>query len=133
MAVPHFVIDAPGGGGKIPLLPEYLQAITEDEVILRNYAGKEYRYPLPKEETQPSPAFCGSPKVVNRISEFRPELVEIASSRRGKPAPGNGNGNGNGKGNGNGNGNGKGHKGHSPRGGGNGNGKARTDPSADRP
>jgi hypothetical protein len=50
MAVPHFVIDAPGGGGKIPLLPEYVQAITEDEVILRNYAGKEYRYPLPKEE-----------------------------------------------------------------------------------
>jgi len=50
MAVPHFVIDAPGGGGKIPLLPEYLQAITEDEVILRNYVGKEYRYPLPKEE-----------------------------------------------------------------------------------
>jgi hypothetical protein len=48
MAVPHFVIDAPGGGGKIPLLPEYVQAITEDEVILRNYAGKEYRYPLPK-------------------------------------------------------------------------------------
>jgi lysine 2,3-aminomutase len=50
MAVPHFVIDAPGGGGKIPLLPEYVQAITENEVILRNYAGKEYRYPLPKEE-----------------------------------------------------------------------------------
>ena len=50
MAVPHFVIDAPGGGGKIPLLPEYMQAIIEDEVILRNYAGKEYRYPLPKEE-----------------------------------------------------------------------------------
>ena len=51
MAVPHFVIDAPGGGGKIPLLPEYVQAITEDEVILRNYAGKKYRYPLPKEES----------------------------------------------------------------------------------
>ncbi len=50
LAVPHFVIDAPGGGGKIPLLPEYVQAITEEEVILRNYAGKEYRYPLPREE-----------------------------------------------------------------------------------
>ncbi len=49
LAVPHFVIDAPGGGGKIPLLPEYLQAITEDEVVLRNYAGEEYRYPLPRE------------------------------------------------------------------------------------
>ena len=47
MAVPHFVIDAPGGGGKIPLMPEYVQEITEDEVVMRNYAGEEYRYPLP--------------------------------------------------------------------------------------
>ncbi len=48
LAVPHFVIDAPGGGGKIPLLPEYVQGITPEEVVLRNYAGGEYRYPLPK-------------------------------------------------------------------------------------
>jgi lysine 2,3-aminomutase len=48
LAVPHFVIDAPGGGGKIPLLPEYVKAITEDEVIMRNYTGREYRYPLPR-------------------------------------------------------------------------------------
>jgi len=41
------VIDAPGGGGKIPLLPEYVQRITTREIVLRNYAGKEYRYPLP--------------------------------------------------------------------------------------
>lgn len=49
LAVPHFVIDAPGGGGKIPLLPQYLQEVSDDEVVLRNYAGEEYRYPLPKE------------------------------------------------------------------------------------
>ena len=45
-AVPQFVIDAPGGGGKIPVNPEYIKEITEDEVILKNYEGKEYRYPL---------------------------------------------------------------------------------------
>jgi hypothetical protein len=79
LAVPHFVIDAPGGGGKIPLLPEYLQAITEDEVILRNYAGEEYRYPLPREEgpgwtdleeTDLLPAHgsgCADPSPVSRI------------------------------------------------------------------
>ena len=79
LAVPHFVIDAPGGGGKIPLLPEYLQAITEDEVILRNYAGEEYRYPLPREEDPGRPeigeadsiaAFvsdCAGPSPLNRI------------------------------------------------------------------
>lgn len=49
LAVPHFVIDAPGGGGKVPLLPEYIEEITDDEVVMRNYAGELYRYPLPKE------------------------------------------------------------------------------------
>jgi lysine 2,3-aminomutase len=54
LAVPHFVIDAPGGGGKIPLLPNYVQEITESAIVLRNYAGKTYRYPLPKPETRPA-------------------------------------------------------------------------------
>ncbi len=45
LAVPHFVIDAPGGGGKIPLLPEYVVELNDDEVVLRNYQGKIFRYP----------------------------------------------------------------------------------------
>src|SRR6266536_3118170 len=49
LAVPHFVIDAPGGGGKIPLLPEYVVKLTDKEIILRNYAGKIYRYSQPLE------------------------------------------------------------------------------------
>ncbi len=47
MAVPHFVIDAPGGGGKIPLLPETVIAYGEKEVIVKNYENKIYRYPQP--------------------------------------------------------------------------------------
>ncbi|MFA4837857.1 MAG: KamA family radical SAM protein [Candidatus Neomarinimicrobiota bacterium] len=47
MAVPQFVIDAPGGGGKIPLLPEYLQEINENEVVLKNYEGKIFHYLQP--------------------------------------------------------------------------------------
>jgi lysine 2,3-aminomutase len=47
LAVPHYVIDAPGGGGKIPLLPEYVESISENEVVLRNYAGKTYVYKQP--------------------------------------------------------------------------------------
>ncbi|HET9985096.1 MAG TPA: KamA family radical SAM protein [Longimicrobiales bacterium] len=54
LGVPHYVIDAPGGGGKIPLLPEYVQSITDDEVVLRNYAGDVYRYPLPKDGVRAS-------------------------------------------------------------------------------
>lgn len=45
-AIPQYVIDAPGGGGKIPVNPQYVRAITPDEVILRNFKGNEYRYPL---------------------------------------------------------------------------------------
>ena len=46
-AVPQFVIDAPGGGGKIPLLPEYVVGRDGDDIILRNYEGKIFRYPDP--------------------------------------------------------------------------------------
>ena len=49
LAVPHFVIDAPGGGGKVPLLPEYVEEITEDEVIFRNYEGKRFVYKQPRQ------------------------------------------------------------------------------------
>jgi len=48
MAVPHFVIDAPGGGGKIPMLPgDYLVHMDEDGVVLNNYEHKTFRYPQP--------------------------------------------------------------------------------------
>ena len=43
-AIPHYVIDAPGGGGKIPLLPEYYQGREGDYVMLKNYEGKTYKY-----------------------------------------------------------------------------------------
>src|SRR3979490_2956314 len=39
LAVPHFVIDAPGGGGKVPLLPEYVEEMNEHEGIFSNYEG----------------------------------------------------------------------------------------------
>jgi len=43
-AVPQFVIDAPGGGGKIPLLPEYYLGQEGKDIHLRNYEGKEFIY-----------------------------------------------------------------------------------------
>ena len=49
-AVPQFVIDAPGGGGKIPLLPESVVRFNSKEVVLRNFEGKEYRYPQVDQE-----------------------------------------------------------------------------------
>ena len=46
-AVPTYVIDAPGGGGKIPLLPDYVQGRDGDDLILKNFEGKTYRYTDP--------------------------------------------------------------------------------------
>lgn len=50
-AVPTFVIDAPGGGGKIPLQPDYYQSRDRDGVVLRNFEGKTFRYPDPQVTT----------------------------------------------------------------------------------
>ena len=44
MAVPHYVIDAPGGGGKIPLLPNYLVKREGKKWILRNFKNQQYTY-----------------------------------------------------------------------------------------
>jgi lysine 2,3-aminomutase len=44
-AVPTYVIDAPGGGGKIPLLPEYALGHEGSDILLKNYADHIYRYP----------------------------------------------------------------------------------------
>src|SRR4051812_5962098 len=49
LAVPQFVIDSPGGGGKVPLLPEYLEQITDEEVTFRNYEGKRFTYKQPRQ------------------------------------------------------------------------------------
>ena len=46
-AVPTYVIDAPGGGGKIPLQPNYVVGRDGDDLLLRNYEGQTYRYPDP--------------------------------------------------------------------------------------
>ena len=47
LAVPHFVIDAPGGGGKVPLQPEYVESMTDEEVVFHNYEGKRFVYKQP--------------------------------------------------------------------------------------
>ncbi|MCF8495665.1 MAG: KamA family radical SAM protein [Alphaproteobacteria bacterium] len=46
-AVPQFVVDAPGGGGKIPVLPDYILGRDGDDLLLTNFEGGVYRYPDP--------------------------------------------------------------------------------------
>lgn len=59
LAIPTYVVDAPGGGGKIPLMPNYLLSASEDSLILRNYEGLIVKYHpvLPNEEMLKQPAF----------------------------------------------------------------------------
>lgn len=42
LAIPHFVVDLPGGGGKVPVLPRYMVSQAENQIIFRNYEGKNF-------------------------------------------------------------------------------------------
>lgn len=44
-AIPQYVVDGPGGGGKIPLNPQYIVESNDERTVLRNYEGKEFVYP----------------------------------------------------------------------------------------
>ncbi|PWU06206.1 MAG: lysine 2,3-aminomutase [Verrucomicrobia bacterium] len=44
-AIPQYVIDAPGGGGKVPINPEYVLYHNNEKVVIRNYEGKVFEYP----------------------------------------------------------------------------------------
>ena len=54
-AVPQFVIDAPGGGGKVPVNPAYVQAIQDGIVELRNFEGRSFTYPSGVRMPEPRP------------------------------------------------------------------------------
>ena len=55
LCVPTYVIDAPGGGGKIPLIPNYLMSWSTNKVVLRNYEGVITTY---REPDSYEPVFC---------------------------------------------------------------------------
>jgi lysine 2,3-aminomutase len=46
-AVPQFVIDAPGGGGKVPVNPDYVLLRDEQRTLIRNFEGRSFDYPEP--------------------------------------------------------------------------------------
>ncbi|MCC6672604.1 MAG: KamA family radical SAM protein [Planctomycetes bacterium] len=127
LAIPQYVIDAPGGGGKIPIGPQYL--LWHDQrngrVILRNYQGRTYEYVEPGGRgnmTRPPAPVAALPGATNG-NNGNGNGCNGSAKRNGdanaavlEPAPRNGalNGNGqparngNGHANGNGNGNGRG-------------------------
>jgi lysine 2,3-aminomutase len=48
-AIPTYVVDAPGGGGKIPLMPDYIAGRDHDALLLKNYENAVFRYPEPRD------------------------------------------------------------------------------------
>jgi len=60
------VIDAPGGGGKVPVAPESVLSRNSDRVVIRNYEGKVFEYPE---------AIDGTPLVAAPREIEEPELV----------------------------------------------------------
>ena len=46
MGVPHYMVDLPGGGGKVPLTPDYVVEKRPDHWILRNFEGRHFDYPI---------------------------------------------------------------------------------------
>jgi lysine 2,3-aminomutase len=65
-AVPQYVIDAPGGGGKVPVNPEYVLSRNADRVIIRNFEGRIFEYPE---------AADGTPLMAAPCEIEEPELV----------------------------------------------------------
>ncbi|MBW2099455.1 MAG: lysine 2,3-aminomutase, partial [Deltaproteobacteria bacterium] len=46
MCVPQYMIDLPGGGGKVPLVPEYVKETVGGKLKVENYMGEIFEYPL---------------------------------------------------------------------------------------
>ncbi len=107
LGVPTYVVDAPRGGGKIPLMPNYLLSASNDSVVLRNYEGMIVHYHPTGEPSEPKPAVATvgvSGLLEGQAEVLVPEGTPRLARRRART---NGNGIGNGHTNGNGNGKGK--------------------------
>ncbi len=65
-AVPQYVIDAPGGGGKVPVAPNYVLSHNADRVVIRNFEGKVFEYPEAPDGTplHPRPTSIEEPELV---------------------------------------------------------------------
>jgi lysine 2,3-aminomutase len=65
-AIPTYVVDAPGGGGKIPVEPVYVMSRGKGKVVLRNYEGKVFEYPEPNILEFKKARSTGEEKVISK-------------------------------------------------------------------
>jgi lysine 2,3-aminomutase len=120
LGVPTYVVDAPRGGGKIPLMPNYLISASNDSVVLRNYEGMLVHYhptgdPPERLEAVETQGVSGllaghaevlvpenTPRLVRRRARAVDNVLDAGTPRKASRSNGHANGNGNGHANGNG-------------------------------
>ena len=93
LAIPHLVIDTPGGMGKVSIGPDYVVARGPDKWTLRNYEGKLVDYPQPARKTRPAPttrciSVIWSPMSTLRDVAKRARVSPMTVSRVANGAPG---------------------------------------------
>jgi len=96
-AVPQFIVDAPGGGGKIPVMPNYQISASDHKIILRNYEGHVTTYEEPTEykphdstscsycrNKRPEPGQTGITGLLDGEEMFiKPESFDLMHDRQG--------------------------------------------------
>ena len=81
LAIPAYVIDAPGGGGKIPILPQYVLGRNGNNIILRNYKYDIYQYPDVEEEEKKPEAQLERRYMRKRTKPARKKVYESQPTR----------------------------------------------------
>lgn len=79
LAVPTFVVDAPGGGGKIPVMPNYLITRGENKVVLRNYEGVITTYTEPVHTT---PAPMAKPEPSSKVYKAKDGVATLLAGEK---------------------------------------------------
>jgi lysine 2,3-aminomutase len=69
IGIPTYVVDAPGGGGKIPVMPNYLISQGYNRVILRNYEGLIVSYPEPEDYHHSDDDYVGQIDLIHKSNE----------------------------------------------------------------
>lgn len=79
LAIPTYVVDAPGGGGKIPVLPTYVVSTSPTHTVLRNFEGMLVSYPEPEN--------CGPLRSPSAPGENGATVWDLAAGRQGRIVP----------------------------------------------
>src|SRR5947199_1432719 len=84
LGIPTYVVDSPHGGGKIPVMPNYVLSASDDAVVLRNYEGMLVRYQAEDKPTTatPTPTRGVSALLQGSKSALIPEDSERMARRR---------------------------------------------------